>query len=139
MSVLFREKLQEKGLKVTPQRVAIYEAIVTLKNHPTAENVIEYIKANHPNISVGTVYKVLDSLAENKLLIRVKTDKDLMRYDSILSEHHHLYCSETQRIEDYDDEQLNKMISNYFKKKKIKNFTIQDVKLQITGKFNSKK
>ena len=139
MSALFREKLQEKGLKVTPQRVAIYEAIVTLKNHPTAENVIEYIKANHPNISVGTVYKVLDSLAENKLLIRVKTDKDLMRYDSILSEHHHLYCSETQRIEDYDDEQLNKMISNYFKKKKIKNFTIQDVKLQITGKFNNKK
>ena len=139
MSVLFREKLKEKGLKVTPQRVAIYEAIVTLKNHPTAENVIEYIKANHPNISVGTVYKVLDSLVENKLLKRVKTDKDLMRYDSILSEHHHLYCSETQRIEDYDDEQLNKMISNYFKKKKIKNFTIQDVKLQITGKFNNKK
>ena len=139
MSVLFREKLKEKGLKVTPQRVAIYEAIVTLKNHPTAENVMEYIKANHPNISVGTVYKVLDSLVENKLLKRVKTEKDLMRYDSVLSEHHHLYCSETQRIEDYDDEQLNKMISNYFKKKKIKNFTIQDVKLQITGKFNNKK
>ena len=139
MSALFREKLQEKGLKVTPQRVAIYEAIVILKNHPTAENVIEYIKANHPNISVGTVYKVLDSLVENTLIKRVKTDKDLMRYDSVLSEHHHLYCSETQRIEDYDDEGLNKMISNYFKKKKIKNFTIQDVKLQITGKFNSKK
>lgn len=139
MSALFRERLQGKGLKVTPQRVAIYEAIVTLKNHPTAENVIEYIKANHPNISVGTVYKVLDSLVENALLKKVKTDKDLMRYDSVLSEHHHLYCSETQRIEDYDDEQLNQMISNYFKKKKIKNFTIQDVKLQITGKFNSKK
>jgi Fur family peroxide stress response transcriptional regulator len=139
MSALFRERLQEKGLKVTPQRVAIYEAIVTLKNHPTAENVIEYIKANHPNISVGTVYKVLDSLVEKGLLKKVKTDKDLMRYDSILSEHHHLYCSETQRIEDYDDEELNNMISNYFKKKKIKNFTIQDVRLQITGKFNSKK
>ncbi len=139
MSALFREKLKEKGLKVTPQRVAIYEAIVTLKNHPTAENVIEYIKANHPNISVGTVYKVLDSLVEKGLLKKVKTDKDPMRYDSVFSDHHHLYCSETQRIEDYDDEQLNQMISNYFKKKKIKNFTIQDVKLQITGKFNSKK
>ncbi|MBC7748188.1 MAG: transcriptional repressor, partial [Methylotenera sp.] len=44
MSTFLREKLQEKGLKVTPQRVAIYEAIVKLKNHPTAENVIEYIK-----------------------------------------------------------------------------------------------
>ena len=36
MNNFFREKLQEKGLKVTPQRVAIYEAIVKLKNHPTA-------------------------------------------------------------------------------------------------------
>jgi len=136
MSTFLREKLQEKGLKVTPQRVAIYEAIVKLKNHPTAENVIEYIKANHPNISVGTVYKVLDSLVENELLKKVKTEKDIMRYDAVLSNHHHLYCVETERIEDYEDEKLNILINEYFKKNKIKNFKIQDIKLQITGKFN---
>lgn len=137
MSNFFREALQEKGLKVTPQRVAIYEAIVKLRNHPTAENIIEYIKANHPNISVGTVYKVLDSLVENSLLKKVKTEKDIMRYDAILSNHHHLYCSETDRIEDYEDEKLNSLINKYFKKNKIKNFKVQDIKLQITGKFNN--
>jgi Fur family transcriptional regulator, peroxide stress response regulator len=137
MSTFFREKLQEKGLKVTPQRVAIYEAIVKLKNHPTAEYVIDYIKANHPNISVGTVYKVLDSLVENELLKKVKTEKDIMRYDAVLSNHHHLYCAETDRIEDYEDEKLNGIISDYFKKNKIKNFKVQDIKLQITGKFNN--
>jgi Fur family transcriptional regulator, peroxide stress response regulator len=136
MTNFFREILKEKGLKVTPQRVAIYEAIVSLKNHPTAENVIEYIKLNHPNISVGTVYKVLDSLVENELLKKVKTEKDIMRYDAVLSNHHHLYCIETERIEDYEDEGLNEMINNYFKNKKIKNFIVQDIKLQITGKFN---
>lgn len=137
MDNFFREQLKEKGLKVTPQRVAIYEAIVKSKNHPTAENVIEYIKANHPNISVGTVYKVLDSLVENSLLKKVKTEKDIMRYDAVLSNHHHLYCSETDRIEDYDDEKLNKLINEYFKKNKIKNFKVQDIKLQITGQFNN--
>jgi Fur family peroxide stress response transcriptional regulator len=136
MQTLFREKLKEKGLKVTPQRVAIYDAIVTLNNHPTAENVIEYIKANHPNISVGTVYKVLDSLVENQLLRKVKTERDIMRYDAVLSHHHHLYCAETDRIEDYEDETLNKLISEYFKKNQIENFEIQDIKLQITGQFN---
>ena len=136
MSTFLREKLRKKGLKVTPQRVAIYEAIVMLKNHPTAENVIEYIKANHPNISVGTVYKVLDSLVENELLKKVKTEKDIMRYDAVLSKHHHLYCAETERIEDYEDEKLNLLINEYFKKIKIKNFKVQDIKLQITGKFN---
>jgi Fur family peroxide stress response transcriptional regulator len=137
MNNFLREKLQEKGLKVTPQRVAIYEAIVKLKNHPTAENVIEYIKENHPNISVGTVYNVLDSLVENKLIKKVKTEKDIMRYDSILSNHHHLYCAETDRIEDYVDEKLNTLINEYFESNKIKNFKVQDIKLQITGKFNN--
>lgn len=137
MTNFFREKLQERGLKVTPQRVAIFEAIVKLNNHPTAENVIEYIKANHPNISVGTVYKVLDSLVENELLKKVKTEKDIMRYDAVLSNHHHLYCSETDRIEDYEDEKLNKLINEYFEKNKIKNFKVQEIKLQITGKFNN--
>jgi Fur family peroxide stress response transcriptional regulator len=117
--------------------VAIYEAIVKLKNHPTAENVIEYIKINHPNISVGTVYKVLDSLVENELLNKVKTEKDIMRYDAVLSNHHHLYCTETDRIEDYEDENLNKLINEYFKENKIINFKVKDIKLQITGKFKS--
>ena len=131
-----REKLQEKGMKVTPQRVAIYEAIVKLNNHPTAEIVIDFIKANHPNISVGTVYKVLDSLVENELLKKVKTEKDIMRYDAVLSNHHHLYCAETDRIEDYEDEKLNHLINEYFTKNKIKNFKVQEIKLQITGQFN---
>jgi Fur family transcriptional regulator, peroxide stress response regulator len=119
MANFLREKLQEH-----------------LNNHPTAENVTEYIKANHPNVSVGTIYKVLDSLVENELLKKVKTDKDIMRYDAVLSNHHHLYCAETERIEDYEDDKLNKLISEYFEKNSIKNFKAQDIKLQITGKFN---
>ena len=41
-----------------------------------------------------------------------------MRYDSILDKHHHLYSSETEHIEDYYDEELDRMIEGYFKKKK---------------------
>ena len=139
MSMDFREMLQEKALKVTPQRVAIFDAILQLDNHPTAEDIISFIKKNHPNISVGTVYKVLDTFVENDLLKKVKTEKDIMRYDPHLTKHHHLYCSKTERIEDYEDEKLNKLINNYFEKNNIKNFKIQDVKLQITGKFTDKK
>ncbi len=133
----FREQLKQKGLKVTPQRVAIYEAVVNLNNHPTAEKIIDYIRRNHPNIAIGTVYKVLDSLVDNNLLKKVKNDKDIMRYDAVVSHHHHLYCSETDRIEDYEDELLDKLINEYFKNKKIEKFEIQDITLQITGKFNN--
>lgn len=133
------DKLSERGLRVTPQRIAILGAVIDLNNHPTAENVIEYIKKNHPNISVGTVYKVLDSLVENNLLKKVKTEGGIMRYDPLQAHHHHLYCEETDRIEDYEDETLDELINDYFKKKGIKNFKIQNIQLQITGKFKNQK
>lgn len=128
-------KLSDKGLRVTPQRIAILSAILHLNNHPTAENIIEYIKMNHPNISVGTVYKVLDSFVENNLLKKVKTEGGIMRYDPLQANHHHLFCEESDRIEDYEDETLDELISDYFRKKGIDNFKIQNIQLHITGKF----
>jgi len=128
-------KLVEKGLKVTPQRIVILEAIIKLNNHPTAQNIIEYIRKNHPNISVATVYKVLDALVENELIKKVKTEKDFMRCDAIVESHHHIYCSDSDRIEDYFDNELNELLEKYFEKKKITDFKIEDIKLQIIGKY----
>lgn len=131
------EKLKQKGLKVTPQRVAIFEAVLNLRHHPSAEKIINYIKIKHPNISTGTVYKVLDTLVENSLLKKVKSERDVMRYDAILHQHHHLYCEQTERIEDFDDPDLDQLIAQYFEKKKIKGFTIKDITLQINGEFKN--
>lgn len=128
-------RLSEKGLRVTPQRIAILSAILALDNHPTADKIIESIKQTHPNISVGTVYKVLDSLVENKLLNKVKTESGTMRYDPLQSNHHHLFCIETDRIEDYEDETLDDLIKHYFEQKGIKGFQIENIQLHITGKF----
>jgi Fur family peroxide stress response transcriptional regulator len=52
-----------------------------------------------------------------------------------MESHHHLYCSESDRIEDHKDTELNEMIEKYFKNKDIPGFKIEDVKLQIIGKF----
>jgi Fur family peroxide stress response transcriptional regulator len=134
-----RNKIIERGLKVTPQRITIFEAIVKLNNHPTAENVIDYIRTNHPNIATATVYKVLDALVENGLIKKVKTDKDIMRYDAFLENHHHLYSSDSDRIEDYLDDELNDILEKHFAKKGIPGFKIEDIKLQIIGKFMKNK
>lgn len=131
-----RNKFSQKGLKITPQRVVILEAIYKLNNHPTADNIIEYIHESHPNIATGTVYKVLETLVENGLIRKVKTDKDIMRYDGIVENHHHLYCSECDLIEDYIDEDLDNLLKNHFKDKNIKGFKIEDIVLQIRGTFD---
>lgn len=131
-----REALSEKGLKITPQRMSILEAIYSLNNHPTADNIIEYIRESHPNIATGTVYKVLETLVDNKLIRRVKTDRDIMRYDGVIENHHHLYCSECDLIEDYMDEELDELLKDYFRNKKFKGFKMEDIVLQIRGTFD---
>ena len=131
----FKQLLSTAELKITPQRMAVIEAVFEL-NHPSAEQIIDFIKNKHPNIGIGTVYKILETLVEKKVIIKVKTEKDIMRYDAILEKHHHLYSSCSDRIEDYFDEDLNVLISNYFNIKDIPNFKVEDIKLQIIGKFN---
>jgi Fur family peroxide stress response transcriptional regulator len=133
---LISQKLKEAGLRVTPQRHAILEAVYTIGAHPTAEQIIDFIRRTHPGIATGTVYNVLDTMVEKKLVRRVKTDRDAMRYDGILQKHHHIYCAETDRIEDYFDEELDNLLQDYFSKKKLSNFKIEDIILQIKGNFN---
>ncbi len=129
------KRLIEKGLKVTPQRLVIFDCLVRLKNHPTAENIIDFIRKTNPHIATATVYKVLEALTEKGLIQKVKTDNGLMRYDAVSENHHHLYCAETDRIEDFFDADLHKMLENYFDVNGIPGFQIEDIKLQINGKF----
>ncbi|MCW0483058.1 Fur family transcriptional regulator [Gaoshiqia sediminis] len=130
-----RNLISAKGIKVTPQRMRVLEAIHKLNNHPTAENILAYIKKKDLNIGSGTVYKVLETLVENNLIKKVKTEKDVMRYDGILENHHHLYCLSCDYIEDYNNEKLDKLLVDFFNENKIDNFLIEDITVSITGNF----
>jgi Fur family peroxide stress response transcriptional regulator len=131
-------KLKKAGLKVTPQRHAVLEAVYELGNHPTVEQIQTYIRSSHPNVATGTVYNVLEVFIEKGLIRRVKTERDAMRYDSIMKNHHHLYCVESDRIEDYLDEELDALLREYFRKKGIRDFDIDNITLQIKGNFTNR-
>ncbi len=133
-----RDQISEKDLKVTPQRIAIYKALLDLNDHPTAEMVKRHVARENPNISLGTVYKTLEVFVEKNLLTKVKTEDDKMRYDPVLEEHHHLFCQRTESIGDYYDEELNQILQDYFQKKDIPNFRIKDIKLHIIGEFTDR-
>ncbi len=128
------DRLIEKGLKVTPQRIAILMAMNNLKNHPTADKIFEHVRQQNPNISLATVYKVLDVLVQNEIIRSVKTDRDTKRYDAIMDNHHHIYFSDSEKIEDFFDDNLTKILQSYFTENSIPNFSIEDIRLEIVGK-----
>lgn len=130
-----RKELIKHGLKVTPQRLVIMEAVRELNNHPTADKIIAYIKEKHPNVAIGTIYKTLELFVNKGIIKKVTSEKDVMRYDGIIEKHHHLYSMENDEISDYHDLHLSNLIEDYFRNKKIPGFDIEEVKLQIIGKF----
>ena len=127
--------LKENNLKVTPQRMLIFKAFLKAPKHPTAEQIIKKVKKSNPNISPGTIYKTLETFAQNNIITKVKTEKDIMRYDMVMDTHHHLYCAESEKIEDYYDPELNKLIEEYFREKEIPGFNIEEFKIQFVGRF----
>jgi len=130
-----RKILIDNNLKVTPQRLSLLEAFENLKNHPSAEAIIEYVHSKYPNIAVGTIYKTLETFVEKGIIQKVKNKNGVARYDNITTKHHHLYSVDNEIITDFYDEDLNLLLENYFKQKEIPHFKIEDIKLQIIGKF----
>jgi len=130
-----KAKLKMSGLKITPQRLTVLDSISLMNTHPTAEDIIIFVRKMHPNIAVGTVYNILETLEKKGLIKKVKTEAGVFRYDGVTEHHHHLYCQESDRIADYIDEELDSILRDYFSKKKPVNFKIEEIKLQINGKF----
>lgn len=128
-----RDQLLQAKLKATPQRMVVLEAINESKTHPTVESIYDNIIEDNPSISLATVYKTLEAFAQAGLISRVATTEGQMRYDSNLSNHGHIYCHNTDEIIDYYDEELNKVIVEFFRKKKVSNLRIKNITLNING------
>ncbi|MDH5608415.1 MAG: transcriptional repressor [Cyclobacteriaceae bacterium] len=121
------------GLKATQPRLAVFMELLRSENHPTADQVYENIRQNHPGIARGSVYRILDHLVEAGLAHQVASKQGNKRFDANLGQHNHIYCQKTHDIQDYFNEELNQLVLDFFTKKKIENFTIQEIKVQING------
>ncbi len=130
---IITKAIASKGLKITHQRIVVYQALLASVIHPTAEQIYDQIKESNPAISLATVYKTLETFVENRLINKVPSPNGTMRYDARTDYHNHIYISNTNEIMDYDDIELKEILLNYLKKKQFENLNITDFKLQIKG------
>lgn len=84
--------LKAKKLKVTPQRLAIYNVLYNTVEHPSAETIYASLQSTHPTMSLATVYKTLDALKKADLVNAINVGEDSFRYDANISSHPHLIC-----------------------------------------------
>jgi Fur family peroxide stress response transcriptional regulator len=135
-----RDRLSAAKLKATHQRLTILAAMDDCMTHPSPEKIYEIVRPSSPSLSFATVYNTLDTFAQAGLVNKVASVSGNLRYDSNMGAHGHIYCHNTDEIIDYYDEELNQVIIDFFKKKKIGNLKIKNITLNINGdKLDSKK
>ncbi|HTP42217.1 MAG TPA: transcriptional repressor [Nitrospiria bacterium] len=102
-------RLQARGLKCTPQRLAIYAALSASDDHPSAEVLYRDVKADYPMLSRNTVYQTLEALTTAGLAQAIRTGRSHARYDGNSEPHHHMVCLSCDRVEDFHDASLERL------------------------------
>lgn len=94
--------LRERGLRVTPQRLFIYRALLELDRHVSAEEVLGEVAEQLPNVSLPTVYSALELFEELGLVRRLGVTRGAVLYDPRPDPHHHRVCDRCGAIEDVE-------------------------------------
>ncbi|MDK2787314.1 MAG: Fur family transcriptional regulator, peroxide stress response regulator [Epulopiscium sp.] len=124
------QRLKEKNLKVTPQRLAIFQMLSKTEEHPSAETIYKSLEATHPTMSLATVYKTLDALKKVNLIQELNVGEDCFRYDANTNSHPHLICVSCREVFDMGSIDLDHIRSNI---EKETNFKLVDERLYFYG------
>ena len=100
----FYSKCHEHGLKVTPQRVFIYQEMLKAKDHPSIDEIHQRVKKSLSNISFDTVYRTALSFFEIGIVDIVEGHSGSRRFDANTAQHHHFRCLKCHRIIDFDSD-----------------------------------
>jgi Fur family peroxide stress response transcriptional regulator len=100
LEVLYN-RCRRKHLKITPQRVEVYKALIASTDHPSAETVYGKVKQVLPNVSLDTVSRTLNTLSKIGAAFIVEGSGDVKRFDGNLENHQHFKCIKCKKIFDF--------------------------------------
>ena len=114
----FKNLLQNAKLKNTAPRLAVLKAFAENKYPATAQEIYKKIK----NVDLVTLYRTIASFEKTDLLKRVDLRQDAVYYELNTEHHHHLVCTNCNKIENFENEKVEKIIGEIFRKSdKFKN------------------
>jgi Fe2+ or Zn2+ uptake regulation protein len=122
--------LEQKGLKITPQRYAILKFLQQTCVHPTADEVVEHLNRDLPMTSRATVYNTLKALCEVGLIHEVTHQAGVSRYDANIAPHHHFICRVCGRLEDLDWHLFGRLDTCPLSERR---HTVEDIEVIVRG------
>ncbi|WOV86605.1 peroxide-responsive transcriptional repressor PerR [Sporosarcina oncorhynchi] len=93
--------LKESGVRITPQRHAILEYLISSEMHPTADEIYKALEGDFPNMSVATVYNNLRVFRNTGLVKELTYGDSSSRFDFVTHDHYHIICDQCGKIVDF--------------------------------------
>ncbi len=135
----FRNCLKKYGLKVTPQRLAVHEAMLKLV-HASADMVTEEIKASgNAKVTVASVYNILTQLTLLGIYSHRMSANNKMYFDVNSSRHIHLYDTVNHRFTDVVDDEFRKYAEEKLLSHRFRGFKLDGVDIQILAHPSTRK
>ena len=115
----FSEALQNEKLKLTSQRLAIFDEVIYGKKHRECEEICNSLKQKNNNVSRATVYRTLDILIKYDFVRKMDIGDGRIRYESKIGHphHDHMICVETGKIIEFVSDEIE-MIQDKIAKEK---------------------
>jgi Fur family ferric uptake transcriptional regulator len=111
------ETLKELGYRLTPQRLAVIEAVHEAEGHISAEELYAQVQRTYPEVNISTVYRTLQLLKRLGLVTETDMGEGILRYHHAdEGHHHHLICQECGRIIDLDESVLDSLAGALLRK-----------------------
>ena len=128
----FKDYVQSKGLKYTPEREAILNHVFENHGHFEAEELLFEMRTKDKRVSKATIYRTLALLVESGMLREVIFGEKHAHYEHVYGhEHHeHLVCIKCKKIIEFSDERIEKFQEEVCVKNKFKP---ESHRFQITG------
>ncbi len=118
-------------MRSTKQKELIFAIINNSRSHLTAQETYEEAKKIIANISLGTVYRILNGLVESNQILRIATSSGVDHFDRISTKHHnHFICDNCNQITDIFKADYT------FDKSELKDYQLNDVEIIFTGICN---
>ena len=119
-----------KKKRETVQRRIILEELKKLKSHPSADELYQRVRERIPRISLGTVYRNLESLVDEGLALRLDAGPGPRRYDGTTRKHYHIQCVNCYRL---DDIMLKLKPEPKYKYPHLTDYAVQGFRVEFFG------
>ena len=125
------QRFRDSGLKITPQRLSIFNLLKDNFDHPSAEDIYHKALEIHPTISFTTVYKTLQTLRDLGEILEINIDPERAHYDPITRDHYHTFCTRCREIEDLmsESDAVQRLSDNNI----AGGFDVQSVQVHLVG------